>query len=99
MRVKLIPNQAAKEQLQHLVEGRKIIHILCEENETDIKARRTKLKSYADKRNKQVKCLTNGKVYSSATKAAKELNVSKQSISKVCNGRMMSVKGYVLKYI
>ena len=47
---------------------------------------------------KPVICLTNGKTYKSARKAAKELNVSYCKISEVCKGKRPHTKGLVFKF-
>ena len=48
---------------------------------------------------KKVKCLENNTVYSSATEAAKALNVSLSGISQVCNNKIPSVKNLHFQYV
>ena len=47
---------------------------------------------------KSVYCLTNGKVYPSASYAARELSLDGSSISKVCRGVYKYTKGMVFRY-
>lgn len=46
-----------------------------------------------------VYCLTNGKVYPSASYAERELNLIDSSVSKVCKGRQRHTKGLVFRYV
>jgi hypothetical protein len=43
-------------------------------------------------------CLNNGKVYPSARKAAKELDLSYSKICLVCQGKRPHTKGYIFKF-
>lgn len=48
---------------------------------------------------KKVYCLTNGKVYPSASFAERELGLPDSSVNKVCNGKTKSTKGMVFRYV
>ena len=48
---------------------------------------------------KRVYCLTNGKVYPSASQAARELGLDDSSVSKVCRGKREHTKGMVFRYV
>lgn len=48
---------------------------------------------------KRVLCLTNGKMYLSINKAARELNLLRQSVSKVCRGKIKQTGGYKFEYM
>ena len=43
-------------------------------------------------------CLTNNKVYDTAKEASLELNVSRASISSICNNKMKECKGYTFMF-
>jgi hypothetical protein len=47
---------------------------------------------------KPVYCLTNGKVYPSASYAARELDLNDSSVAKVCRGVYKHTKGMVFRY-
>ncbi|NCA81086.1 MAG: hypothetical protein EOM76_13090 [Sphingobacteriia bacterium] len=47
---------------------------------------------------KPIICINTGKVYNSATEAAKELGLFTSNISMICNGKSKSTKGYRFKF-
>ena len=48
---------------------------------------------------KRVYCLTNGKVYPSASQAARELGLDDSSVSKVCRGKRKQTRGMIFRYV
>lgn len=78
-------------------EGRKVIHIYCEMSKADIRKRDEKLAANRGSQ-KPIKCLNNNRVYPSVNQAAKALDLSPSSISKVLNGKQKSTKGFMFDY-
>lgn len=56
-------------------------------------------KALSERSRKRVLCVDTGRIYESATEAAKDLNVSLSGISQACHGVYESVKGYHFKYV
>lgn len=52
-----------------------------------------------DSNSKQVICLTNGKTYSSASNAARELNLHNSKVTAVCRGERPHTQGYIFKFL
>ena len=48
---------------------------------------------------KAVKCVETGIIYESAGEAAKQLNLDRASIVKVCNGKRKTCGGYHWEYV
>lgn len=56
-------------------------------------------KSIGEANSKPIICLTNGKVYPSAQKAAKDLKLNYSKISAVCRGKRPHTHGYIFKFL
>ena len=52
----------------------------------------------AERRSKQVYCITNNIIYSSAAEAARQLNLHSCNITACCKGRQKQTKGYKFQY-
>lgn len=53
----------------------------------------------AEKARKRIRCIENGKVYASMSKAAADVNVGITAISNCLNGRSKSCAGYTWEYV
>jgi len=97
MNIKLIPNKDMQNELSTLVGNRKILYILCEENQVDVLKRKGKLSEQAKKRSVRVYCPTTLETYESIQDAAIKLILDPGAISKVVNGKQKSTGGYTFK--
>ena len=81
-----------------MIEGRKVIKILCEPNGQDKHNQRERKRNMGKKNAKEVYCITNGKTYPSVSNCASALGISTSAVSKVCNGQLQSTAGYQFKF-
>ena len=80
------------------IEGREVIKILCKPSGSDEFKEKERLSKLGKAKRRPIKCLTNGKVYSSIAEASRELILHPGAISKVCNGKQKSTNGYTFEY-
>lgn len=62
-------------------------------------AQRKALATRANPRARKVICIETGAIYESITGAAKDLNLDSSNLTKVCNGKRKSYKGFTWKYV
>ena len=79
------------------IEGRKVIKITCEMNQSDINARAIKLYKNRPTTAVPIKC-SNGKIYPSIKTAAYELGINRIGISKTLRGLQESTHGLKFTY-
>ena len=94
MTVKLLPNQAMQDCLAELVQGRKILHVMCEPSQSDINKYNNKKAKNLGNHKKPILCTTTGAVYDSIKQASIALRLDAGAISRCVSGHQASTKGY-----
>ncbi len=88
MNVKLIP----KEPL--IMEGRKVIYVICEANKEDLQKRSNRLLNVTTHNRSMVQCVETQKVFDSMKLAGELYGISQSSISRVCDNPNRIAGGY-----
>ena len=80
------------------VEGMEVIKILCKPTAQMEFEERERLRTLGRNKRQAIVCLSNKMVYDSIKDAAKTLELDAGAISRVCNGKQKSTKGFVFKF-
>ena len=97
MTVKLIPNQDMQDCLNELVQGRKILYVICKPSQSDInKYNNKKAKNLGDNK-KPIICISTGAVYDSIKQASIALGLDAGAISRCVSGKQKTTKGFAFK--
>ncbi len=97
MNIKLTPTQEAQNQLHMIVDGRKVLYIMCEENSSDIAKRKAKIADRNKTKRTAVVCTNNSKRYESILEASIELNLDPGAISRCISNKQKTTKGFGFK--
>ena len=81
-----------------MIEGRKVIKILCEPNGQDKHNQRERKREMGKKNAKPIVCTSTGKTYDSIREASKEMDIKANAIGKVCRGEIKSTNGHTFKF-
>ena len=95
-RIKLTPDEPM------LYQGRKVLLIVCEENQSDKEKRINRLKEMGFSNRKAVKRVSGAgtvKFYDSVSEAADDTGISYSSVSKCVNKQQKTAGGYSFMYI
>ena len=80
------------------INERKVIKILCEPNQQDIRLQNQQKSELGKSKRRPVKHIGSGKVYPSLIEAARAHGVSASSISRVCNEKQLTTQGHKFIY-
>ena len=94
MTVNLVPNKAMQDCLAELVQGRKILHVVCEPTPNDIYNYNIKKAKNLGDNKISIICVNNNKAYESISKAARALGLDPGAISKCISNKQESTNGF-----
>ena len=80
------------------IDGRKVIKILCEPTQQDIRIQNQQKSELGKSKRRPVKCITTNRVYQSIKDAAKGTGVQPGAISRICNGYQKTSNGFTFKF-
>ncbi len=94
MTVKLVPNEDMQNALSELVQGRKILYVVCEPSATDTYNHNIKKIENLGNHKIRILCENNSLIYESIKEAATALGLDPGAVSKCVNGKQRTTGGY-----